>query len=289
MIEGNDRGNSAAEGMFDSSDNFFEELESNVNSGIQDKDPSETTEVTPPTSGPEQVTHNTAEGTDTNTVDWEKRYKDSSREAQKMASELNSLKPFVPVLNAMKEDSGLVQHVRGYFENGGKPAQSVQERLGLSEDFVYDERQAMEDPNSDSAKVFQTYVDGMVQNRVKDVLSQEKEVAARRQHMLAKKREEQEFKEKHNMSEEDYNELVEKAKKHVMTLDDVHYLLNRDTVNTNIAKSTKKEMLDQMQNARNIPATASGANSQGSNSQTLEDNVFDALLGSDGDIDNLFG
>ena len=74
-----------------------------------------------------------------------------------------------------------------------------------------------------------------------------------------------------------------------MTLDDVHYLLNRDTVNTNIAKSTKKEMLDQMQNARNIPATASGANSQGSNSQTLEDNVFDALLGSDGDIDNLFG
>ena len=189
----------------------------------------------------------------------------------------------------MKEDSGLVQHVRGYFENGGKPASSVQERLGLPEDFVYDEREAMENPDSDSAKVFQTYVDGMVQNRVGDVLAREKQAAIRAQQESSKKREEADFKQRHNMSEEQYGELVEKAKKHILTLDDVHYLVNRDKVNTNVATSTKKDMLNQMQNARNIPATASGVNSQGDSSASFEDDVFDALLGSDGNVDNLFG
>jgi len=285
MLEGNDRGNS---NDFDSSEDFFDQMEAQVNGGIQDN-PKETTEVTPPASGPEQVTHTEAEGTNTNNVDWEKRYKDSSRSAQKMADELKTLKPFVPVLNAMKEDSGLVQHVRGYFENGGKPAQSVQERLGLPEDFVYDEREAMENPDSNSAKVFQTYVDGMVQNRVGDVLAREKQAAMQAQQVANKKREEEDFKKRHNMSEDQYGDLVEKAKKHILTLDDVHYLVNRDKVNTNVAASTKKDMLNQMQNARNIPNTASGVNSQGDSSASFEDDVFDALLGSDGNVDNLFG
>jgi len=290
MKESKVEGNSNAEGMFDSSEDFFDKMDNSVNGMIQDNNPSETTEVTPPAGGPEQVTHTQAEGTNTsNNVDWEKRYKDSSREAQKMAGELKDLKPFVPVLNAMKEDSGLVQHVRGYFENGGKPAQSVQERLGLPEDFVYDEQEAMGNPDSDSAKVFQTYVDGMVQNRVGDVLAREKQQALQAQQVASKKREEADFKQKHNMSEEQYGELVEKAKKHILTLDDVHYLVNRDAVNNNVATSTKKDMLNQMQNARNIPATASGVNSQGDSSASFEDDVFDALLGSDGNIDNLFG
>ena len=285
MIDENFDGNSASA---DSSEDFFERMENEVNGGLQDN-PNRTTEVTPPARGPEQVTHSQAEGTNTNSVDWEKRYKDSSREAQKMTEELNNLKPFVPVLNAMKEDSGLVHHVRGYFENGGKPAQSVQERLGLAEDFTYDEREAMENPDSDSAKVFQQHVDGMVQNRVKDVLGREKQAALQMQQQVSKTREEADFKQRHNMSEDDYAVLVEKAKGHILTLDDVHLLVNRDQANANVAQSTKKDMLNQMQNARNIPATASGVNSQGDSSSSYEDDVFDALLGSDGSIDNLFG
>jgi len=284
MIEGS-QGNSMD---IDSSEDFFDKMENQVNGGIQDN-PRTTTEVTPPARGPEQVTHSQAEGTNTNSVDWEKRYKDSSREAQKMSEELSNLKPFVPVLNAMKEDSGLVQHVRGYFENGGKPAQSVQERLGLSEDFTYDEREAMENPDSDSAKVFQQHVDGMVQNRVKEVLSREKQAALQMQQQVSKRREEADFKQRHNMSEDDYATLVEKAKGHILTLDDVHLLVNRDQANANVAQSTRKDMLNQMQNARNIPATASGVNSQGDSSNSFEDDVFDALLGADGNIDNLFG
>ena len=283
--------NEQATGNLDQSSSggdFFEEMENAVNGGIQD--PFETTEVTPPTSsGPEQETHiKTSEGSN-NSVDWEKRYKDSQKGAQAMNDELKNLKPFVPVLNAMKEDSGLVQHVRDYFENGGAPVKSVQERLGLAEDFEYDQSEAIENPDSDSAKVFNAHIDSMVQGRVNDVLGKEKQKAQMTQRQIAQRRQEIEFKKKHNMSDESFGELVNKAKSHILTLDDVHYLVNRDQANQNVANSTKQDMLNQMKNVRDIPATASGANSQGDAKPSFEDEVFNTLLGSDGNIDELFG
>jgi hypothetical protein len=265
---------------------FFEEVENAVNGGIQDQ--IEPTEVTPPNYGTQQVTQQTSDGSN-NSVDWEKRYKDSQREAQKMNLELKTLKPFVPVLNAMKRDSGLVQHVRGYFEGGGAPAKSVQERLGLGEDFVYDQAEALEDPNSDSAKVFNAHIDSMVQGRVNQVLTTEKQKAEATQHQIARKNEEAVFKQKHQMSEDDFGNLVEKAKTHILTLDDIHYLVNRDQTQQNVANATRTDMLNQMKNVRDIPASASGANSQGDGKPSFEDEVFDTLLGSDGNIDNLFG
>jgi len=270
-----------------SGSNFFEEVENAVNGGIQD--PFDTTEVTPPTSsGSEQVTHEQSSEGSKNDVDWEKRYKDSQKGAQRMNEELKNLKPFVPVLNAMKEDSGLVQHVRDYFEGGGAPAKSVQERLGLSEDFVYDQSEAIENPDSDSAKVFNAHIDSMVQGRVNDVLGKEKQKAQMTQRQISQKRQEVDFKKKHKMSDDDFGQLVEKAKSHILTLDDVHYLVNRDQANQNVANSTKADMLNQMKNVRDIPATASGANSQSDGKSSFEDEVFDTLLGSDGNIDNLF-
>tara|TARA_Y100001963_G_C6780417_1_gene449549 strand:- start:383 stop:1240 length:858 start_codon:yes stop_codon:yes gene_type:complete len=271
-----------------SSDAFFEAMENSVNSGIQD--PSTTTEATPPTnSGPEQVTHVESSEGSNNSVDWEKRYKDSQRGAQQMYGELQRLKPFVPVLNAMKQDSGLVQHVRDYFQNGGSPAKSVQEKLGLPEDFVYDQQEALQDPNSDSAKVFNAHIDTMVQGRVNDVLGKEKQRAAMTQKQIARRNEEIEFRKKHNMTDEQFGELVNKAKKHILTLEDIHYLVNRDQANQNVANSTRQDMLNQMKNVRDIPASASGANSQAEGTASFEDEVFNTLLGSDGNMDELFG
>ena len=269
-----------------SGSDFFEAMENSVNGGIEDQ--IETTEVTPPSYGTEQVTQQTSEGPNSN-VDWEKRYKDSQREAQRMNDELTRLKPFVPVLNAMKKDSGLVQHVRGYFEGGGAPAKTIQQKLNLSEDFVYDQQEAIDDPKSDSAKVFNAHIDSLVQGRVNQVLKTEKQRAMQTQQQISRKKEEEAFKAKHNMSDEQFSELVTKAKSHRMTLDDINYLVNRDQTNQNVANATKQDMLNQMQNVRNIPASASGANSQGDGRPSFEDEVFDTLLGSDGNIDNLFG
>ena len=276
------------------SDEFFNALENQVNSGI--KDPSEEThgDVGTNMAYQPEVTQQVSQDGSNNAVqsegstDWRKRYTDSSREAVKLKGRLNELAPFVPVLQAMKNDGGLVNHVREYLVNGGKPAKTIQEHLGLGEDFVFDANEAVSEPDSDSAKVMNAHVDGLVQKRVGQVLTAEKQHARTTQTELLKKREEQAFRQKHQMSDDQYSEFVNKAKSHVLSLEDVNYLINRDKTATNTANATRTDMLKQMKNARNMPTSASGANSQ-SVPDSQEDNVFNALVGMDDDMDNLFG
>lgn len=273
-------------------DNFFEHLENDVNGVISDTNPNEVTQGQ--IGGSEQVTHtqndvgSNSEGQGQSSNSWEKRYKDSSREAVKLKEQINELKPFIPVLDAMKKDSGLVDHVREYLLGGGKPAQSVQEQLGLSEDFVYDGHEAMQDPDSDSAKVLNAHVDKMVQKRVGAMISAEKQNAEKVQKGIEMKKKEEEFRTRNNMTPEQFEDFKAKAAKHILTLDDVHYLLNKDMAAANTASATRSDMLTQMKNVREVPTSASGANSQGQ-SQSPESSLFDSLLGFDDDVDNLFG
>ena len=219
---------------------------------------------------------------------FEKRYKDSSREATKMAKQLKDLKPFIPVLDAMKKDTGLVRHVRDYLESGGKPSKTIKEQMNLPEDFVYDAQEAVDNPESASAKVMEAQVDRIVNNRVGTILNKEKQNTQKMQLALQKKKEEAEFKQKYNMSDEDFTDLVDQAKDRNFTLDDLYYLINKDKTEQNVANSTRQDMLDQMKNVRNMPVSQSNMNSQAPPANP-DDKVFEALLGNDNDIDNLFG
>jgi len=268
---------------------FFEALENDVNGAIQDE--TQPSEVTPPLqSGPEQETHvKSEEGSNNETqANWEQRYKDSTREAQRLHGEMSELKPFIPVLDAMKNDSGLVDHVRNYLTGGGKPSATIQDKLGLDEDFVFDAQEAMSDQASDSAKLMNAHVDRMVQSRVGQMIGAEKDRAAKTQAELSRQSEEKAFRESHKMTDTEYEGFVNSAKNHILTLEDIHYLLNKEKTAANTANSTKKDMLNQMKNVRNIPTSASGANSQGSKEQSVEDNVFNALKSVDDSLDNLF-
>ena len=273
------------------SEEFFNQLEQQVNGGIIDNP--EATQNQP--SGPKQVTHaidtgsKTQEKQSADSTDWAKRYKDSSREAVKWRDKYKQVEQFVPVLDAMKNDSGLVDHVRDYLKNGGKPAQSIQERLGVDEDFVFDQQEAMTNPDSDSAKVMNAHVDSMVQQRVNDMYQREKDNAEKLQRAKAREAEEQAFMKKHGMTSDDFNNFKDAAKEHKMSLDDIHYLLNKDKAATNVAQSTKKDMLNQMKNVRNMPTSASGANSQGSTKASPDREVFNNILGFEDGVDNLFG
>ena len=274
-----------------SSADFFSRLENSVNGGII-----ETPEATQnQTSGSEQVTHvNQGSGSpdsvaqSNSSVDYEKRYADSSREAGKWREKYKELEQFVPVLEAMKNDSGLVDHVRNYLKNGGAPAQSVQEQLNLDEDFVFDQTEAMTDPNSDSAKVMNAHVDKMVQSRVSEMINVEKQRVMKAQKQNQRVNEEKAFKDKHNMSDDEFAEFKSRAQKHILTLDDVNFLLNRDKTAQNVAQSTKEDMLNQMKNVRNMPTSASGSNSQGE-AKSDDRQVFENIMGFDNKTDNLFG
>jgi len=271
-----------------SSEGFFEALEKDVNGVIADD-----TEATQQSIGPAQVTQSQDVGSNNVTAqegsgNWEKRYKDSSREAVKWRDEYKKVEAFVPILETMKKDSGLVEHVREYLVNGGTPSKTMQEQIGLDEDFIFDQQEAMTDPNSDSAKLMNAQVDKVVQARVGQILQAEKQNAQKINAEKGRQQIESDFQEKKGMNDEQFNEFKERAKNHILTLDDVDYLLNRDQANANVVQHTKTDMLNQMKNVRNIPATASGANSR---AQDIDPNnaVFDTIMGTDGDLDNLFG
>ena len=272
-------------------DEFFNALDKQVNGAILDDNIPEATRQQ--TSDPEQATHSTqTDGSNTWDNDenpYKKRYSDSSREAVNLKGQLKELEPFVPVLEAMKNDSGLVNHVRDYLENGGQPAKSIQEKLNLDEDFMFDQQEAMADPESDSARLMNAHVDSIVQKRVGSMIGAEKERAQQIQQAQARKSEEKAFMEKNNMSDEQFSEFKSRAENHRMTLDDVNHILNRDQVAQNTANATKNDMLNQMKNVRNMPTSASGVNSVGKPAKSQDDNVFDAMLGMDADLDNLFG
>ena len=272
-----------------SSEGFFEALEDDVNGIIADSN----TEATQQTVDTEQVTQQQTVGSDN--VGWDddgnpykKRYQDSSREAVKLRERYKEVEPFVPVLDAMKNDSGLVEHVRDYLVNGGNTPKSVQEHLGLDEDFMFDANEAMTDPDSDSAKVLNAQVDKVVQHRVGQIYQAEKANAVKVQRDARQQTMERDFIKKKGMSDEQFATFKEAAQNHVLTLDDIDYLLNRDQANANVVQSTKNDMLTQMKNVRNIPTTASGANSQ-TEEKNPDDTLFDGILGLDGDLDNLFG
>ena len=278
------QGNPSADG----SEEFFDAMERQVNSAVlTDSQPEQATPEAQ--SGTVEATHETSEqGSVNHEVDWEKRYKDSSREAIKMREQLGMMKPFVPLLNAMKNDSGLVNHIKGYLEDGGKPADSVKEQLKLDEDFIYDPNEAMTDPDSDSAKVFNAHVDTMVQGRVNNIMQGEKQKAAQVRQAIDRRKEEASFKDKYKMGDEDFAELMKQARTHKLSIEDIYHILNKDRVAGNVARSTKQDMLNQMKNVRDIPTTASGVNSP-STERDPKNDVFDAILGSDGGVDDLFG
>ena len=272
---------------FGSTENFFDALEQEVNGAINESEEPKEKVTSQEDQGPEKATLEQNQESTKEQVDWEKRYKDSSREAQKMNSQLKEVEPYKPILDAMKNDSGLVEHVRDYLK-GDVKEKTVQEKFNLPEDFVFDPHEAMTESESNSAKVFRNFLDSQVNTKIAKAQDVERRRSLQVQKQEAKKLEAQAFKQKHKMSDDDFENMMSKAKGHRMTLDDIHYLINRDKANAKIADNTKKDMLNQMKNVRDIPTSSAGVNSA-KVEQKYEDEVFDALKGSDNDIDNLFG
>ena len=273
--------------VFGSESSFFDEIEKEVNGIVADTEPAMET----PQVDPKNAEVSKQENKPASSENWKKRYSDSTREAQRIRAELNELKPFVPVLNAMKKDSGLVEHVRGYFNNGGAVPKNVKQELNLGEDFQFDTEELVADPTSKSAQVFNSMVDKVVQKRANQILANEKNEAAKVQGKLQAQAEAKAFKERNKLSDEEFTAFLDDAEGRFrqghLTFDDMYYLLNKDKAAANVANSTKEEMLNQMKNVRDIPASQSNSNNAGkTNSQN--DDLFDALLGIDENIDNLF-
>ena len=300
MTEDNIQGNpeavpaqhAAEEKVFGSNDDFFDALEQDVNSMVQDETPVTEAEVTPAKQDSNNVEAQAEVSQNADLDNMKKRYSDSSREAQGLRAQLNELKPFIPVLNAMKKDSGLIKHVRNYFEEGGPVPGNVKEQLNLEEDFEFDTDEMVNNPDSKSRQVFNTMVDGVVQKRANEILNNEKAKAQEVQGRMELKKQADEFRARHNLTDDEFMNFVkhanEKFTSQGLSFDDMWLLTNKGQVNQNVANATKKDMLNQMKNVRDIPVSQSSSNNAGAPNNPT-DSVFDTLLSSDGNIEELFG
>ena len=210
----------------------------------------------------------------------EKRYSDSSREAKRLNNRLTELEPYMPLLNAMKEDPNLISHVRNYFEGGGSAPKSVKEQLGLDEDFMFDYDEALSDPTSSSAKLFNATVDGVVQRRLGDFAQKQSEQSRRAS-------QEEEFKSKFNISPEAYDGLIDYAKEHKLTLEDVYYLKHRDSRDAIVAEGARNDVVQQMKNVRQMPTSVAATGNVQREEKSVDDAVFDKLLSQGTGLDEL--
>ena len=276
------------------SEDFFSALENDVNGAVQEDNKSESSPVKEATSNKspevtEQQTQVSPNSQELNTL--KKRYSDSSREAQNLRAQLNELKPFVPVLDAMKQDSGLIEHVRGYFKNGGNTPKNIKEQLNLSEDFVMDPDEMVNKPDSDSAKVFNSMVDRIVNQKASQIIAEQDRVDSEQSAKDYLRHQAKDFQQRYNMNDEQFSNFIATAERRFqekgMTFDDMYTIMNKGAVNQNVANSTKEDMLNQMRNVREMPVSQSSANSQQAK-KSDNDNVFDALASLDGGLDEMF-
>jgi len=281
---GNTEQNSVPESFIsdDATDNFFDSLEQEVNGAIVDDIENETSEASETQSDNTQVAEepaNEAQQEDIETL--KKRYSDSSSEGKRLNQRLSELEPYLPILDEMRKDPELVSHVRGYFEGGGQTPQSMVEKLNLGEDFIFDPDEAVSNPNSDSAKVLTSTIDGVVQRKLNNELSkQKKEFTLERQIS--------DFRQKHEMSDSEWDELKRFADNQSLSLDDIYYLKNRGQRENNIAKSASQSAVKKVQETQQRPkslATKGSAKVETSE----EGQLFDTILGIDKELENAFG
>ena len=272
-----------------SSEGFFEALDTQVNGGIlEDAPPSseQTTSQELENAGnqflaEQQQKESPAEG-QADIENLQKRYSDSSREAKRLSGRLSEIEPYMPILDAMREDPNLVTHVRGYFEGGGQAPVSMKERLQLDEDFVFDPDEAMSKPDSDSARVLSATIDGVVQKRLTDALSVQKNENQR----LTR---ESEFRSKYNLSEEQWTNFVNFAKNKTLQLDDIYYLMNRGQREKQIAQSANQEVTNQMKKVQQRPQSLASQGSSPEPQKTPDDSVFEEILGIDQTLEGVLG
>ena len=263
----------------DASEDFFSSLDTSVNGGIQEEPELIQTTSEQGGNAPQSPSEVQQQSVDNDTL--QKRYSDSSREAKRLNGKLQEIEPYMPILDAMREDPNLIQHVRNYFEGGGQAPQTMSEQLKLPEDFVFDADDAFGTPDSDSAKVLGATVDGIVQRRLNTALQSQKTENQR----LAK---ETAFRQKHEMTDDEWGSFVDFAKSKSLELDDIYFLKNRQNRDANIADNTRQQMAEQMRKAQAQPRSLATAGSTPVE-QSPDDSVFDAIAGLDSELDSVFG
>ena len=168
----------------------------------------------------------------------------------------------------------------------------IKKELKLDEDFQFDSDDMVNNPESDSRKVFDAMIQKTVNQKANQIVQQQETKAQTEAYKSHVNNSAKEFIEKNGLTEQEFDNFVQEAQHKFqtvgMTFDDMYLIVNKDKAAANVANNTKKDMLNQMKNVRDIPASQGASNNAGQ-PVSQNDAVFDALLNSDGNIEELLG
>jgi len=277
----------------DSNADFFDALETQVNGAIQDAPAEQAVEQEPVSDQVTPQVDSSSREVPQN-LNWEDesnpykvRYSDSTREAQRMKAENDKLKPYESLIGVLEQDAELVDIVRGYLDKGTKP--DMKQSLDLGDDFVFDMDEAISDPNSKSAQVFNTIVDKRADQKAGDRIAAERQKAQQAAQKRNMQSQTKQFVDANGMNKDEFSELSKWAQTHQLSWDDINYLKNRDKANAKIANNSKQQVLDQMKNVQSMPATASAAGGENPGDRDHNDSIFDLIQKADNNLENVFG
>ena len=277
----------------DSNADFFDALETQVNGAIQDAPAEQAVEQEPVSDQVTPQVDSSSREVPQN-LNWEDesnpykvRYSDSTREAQRIKAENDKLKPYESLIGVLEQDAELVDIVRGYLDKGTKP--DMKQSLDLGDDFVFDMDEAISDPNSKSAEVFNTIVDKRADQKAGDRIAAERQKAQQAAQKRNMQSQTKQFVDANGMNKDEFSELSKWAQTHQLSWDDINYLKNRDKANAKIANNSKQQVLDQMKNVQSMPATASAAGGENPGDRDHNDSIFDLIQKADNNLENVFG
>jgi hypothetical protein len=271
----------------DGGEDFFDKLDREVNKQMyqsaetEDNTGDNPSEVTSNTGQTEQSPQESATSGNEQNHNWEKRYIDSSNEAKRLNTQVKDFEQYSPILNALKSDPRLVSHVKAYYEgNNNQTPQTIKEELKLPEDFIFDPEEAVSNPNSASAKVFGTSVDKIVQARIQQYAQTQnkKQTASTTRDSFIKEK---------GMTKDEYKDMMGWAKSHKLSLDDIHFLKNRESRDNNVRESVLKDENNQRKRMQDRPVSLSNSGSE-STDVSVDESVFGQILNVDNDLDNIF-
>ena len=180
----------------------------------------------------------------------------------------------------------MVNAIEDYIKNGNKP-QDVKQALNLPDDFVFDLEDAVTNRESLSAKALEHTISSVVDNRVNTKLAKEREIQSQETEKQQQARDADSFKKQYNISNDEYEDMMDWANNHKTSLEDIYYLKNRDSRDQKVAQGVKEDVLKQMKSVRSIPSSVANKNTEKVEADP-NDKLFDALANVDAGLEGLF-
>ena len=208
--------------------------------------------------------------------DLKSKYGASSAEAKRLLDKLQAVEPYMPILDLIQNDEGAYNALSNYIKGNQTVQDSVKAELGLSEDFEFNQQEAINNPGSDSAKVLQRMMEKTAQKVAKQTEQTVTQKMADKERKEAIRQEALALKAKFKLSDDELAEFFNKIKGYRPTLEDLFLALNKDKVQENLINNIVNEKLGP-KNKQNRSVGKAGGGSE----QSVEHLIMDTIINSD--------